>query len=80
MALVPEGEREEIRQIYGAKGFRGADLDRAVAVITSDRERWIDTMMVEEYGQPRVLRVPFKARSAPSPPSSCVARSPCSRS
>jgi VIT1/CCC1 family predicted Fe2+/Mn2+ transporter len=59
--LVPEGEREEIRQIYSAKGFRGEDLERAVGVVTNSREVWIDTMMAEEYGQPKVLRSPWKA-------------------
>ena len=33
----------------------------AVGVITANRERWIDTMMAEEYGQPKALRAPWKA-------------------
>jgi VIT1/CCC1 family predicted Fe2+/Mn2+ transporter len=48
--LVPDGEREEIRQIYAAKGFTGEDLERVVDVITSDRELWAETMMSEEHG------------------------------
>ena len=57
----PAGETREIREIFRAKGFKGEDLDRAVAIITSDRKLWIDTMMTEEYGLPMQERSSIRA-------------------
>lgn len=44
----PETETREVREIYAKKGFSGADLDRAVAIITANKEVWVDTMLKEE--------------------------------
>lgn len=59
--LDPTGEREEIRQLYAAKGFEGSDLEGIVTIITSDRERWINTMLTEEYGLPSEVRSEWMA-------------------
>ncbi len=58
---APDGEREEIRQIFAGKGFKGKTLDAAVEVITAEKERWIDTMMTEEHGLPPITRSPVTA-------------------
>jgi VIT1/CCC1 family predicted Fe2+/Mn2+ transporter len=46
----PQGEKEEIRQIYKAKGFKGEKLEHIIDIITEHKNIWIDTMMIEEYG------------------------------
>ncbi|MDG6772745.1 VIT1/CCC1 transporter family protein [Thiomicrorhabdus sp. ZW0627] len=50
---IPEGEREEIRQIFQQKGFKGAVLDEIVETICLDRKLWVDTMLTEEHGVQR---------------------------
>jgi predicted membrane protein (TIGR00267 family) len=60
---TPGAERQEIRDIYAAKGFTGALLDRVVDTITANRDRWLSTMMDEElHLQP--VQTPDILRSA----------------
>jgi vacuolar iron transporter family protein len=45
---APEAERQEIHDIYAAKGFSGELLDQVVETITANRDQWLSTMMDEE--------------------------------
>jgi vacuolar iron transporter family protein len=62
--LFPEGEREEVRQIYAAKGLEGESLETVVDALTSDRELWVRTMLTEELGYPQSERSPMRAAVA----------------
>jgi vacuolar iron transporter family protein len=62
---VPDGQREELRQIFAAKGFSGRTLDGIVATLTSDREAWARTIVQEELGlQPGTRFGPLRAGAA----------------
>lgn len=59
--LIPEGEREELRQLYRQKGFQGEMLGAIVETISHDRRLWVETMLSEEYGLPRSLPLPWRS-------------------
>ena len=61
---VPEGEKEEIREIFRKKGFKGKDLDRAVDIIISDKKVWVDTMMADELGLLESTKSPLKTAAS----------------
>jgi len=44
----PEDEKQEIEDIYKAKGFSGKELEMVVNKIISDKKVWLDTMLTEE--------------------------------
>lgn len=47
---IPEAEREEVREIYRNKGFKGALLEQVVEQICSDEKVWLEVMMTDELG------------------------------
>lgn len=57
----PEGEREEVRQIYAAKGLEGETLEAVVDALTEDRDVWVRTMLTEELGFAPSRRSPLRA-------------------
>lgn len=45
---IPEGEREEIRQLYKSYGFNGEILEEITDKITSSKDTWLKVMMEQE--------------------------------
>ncbi len=57
----PRGEKEEVKQILAAKGFKGDLLERSVNLFIEDKDRWVDFMLTEEYGLSSATRSAVKA-------------------
>jgi len=60
---LPEKEKDEIREIYAAKGFEGPLLEEVVRVISNDKDRWVDVMMKEELEMNLPAESPVKTAS-----------------
>jgi predicted membrane protein (TIGR00267 family) len=54
--MVPRLERQEIRDIYQRRGFKGQLLDRIVDTITANKDVWVAVMMSEEHQMAPVNR------------------------
>ncbi|HCF96110.1 MAG: VIT1/CCC1 transporter family protein [Verrucomicrobiota bacterium] len=46
----PEGERIELLEIYQNKGYAKEEAEQLTELITRNKERWLDAMMVDELG------------------------------
>jgi vacuolar iron transporter family protein len=61
ISIYPEGEREEIRQIFARKGFGGKTLEAIVDGICENEDLWVSTMITEEYHLPKTTPSPVWA-------------------
>ncbi len=62
--VAPEGEREEVREIFRLRGLEGELLERVTDAITANRDRWIGTMLRDEYGLAARARSAWRAALA----------------
>jgi len=46
---IPNLEKQEVREIYEEKGFKGELLDHIVETVTANQDVWVAVMMAEEH-------------------------------
>jgi VIT1/CCC1 family predicted Fe2+/Mn2+ transporter len=61
---APDGEREELRQILYLRGLSGPVLADATDAIASNRDKWIEIMLTDEYGLSLEVPRPLQAALA----------------
>lgn len=64
IADEPDGEKRELREILSQKGLSGQVLDDATEAIAADKKKWIQMMLVDEYGLSPVDPHPMRAALA----------------
>ena len=64
IATTPEGERAEVREIFRRRGLDGDLLEGVTQAITGDQERWVRTMLRDEYGLPASIRSAWRAAAS----------------
>jgi VIT1/CCC1 family predicted Fe2+/Mn2+ transporter len=57
---LPEVERQEIKEIYEAKGFKGELLEKVIDQICSDKDLWVAEMMKDELNMMEETKSPFR--------------------
>jgi VIT1/CCC1 family predicted Fe2+/Mn2+ transporter len=60
----PEGERAELYELYRASGYDEDEAHQMIRIITREKSRWVDAMMVDELGLLRDDRKPLLNASA----------------
>ena len=48
MERLPKLERSHVKEIYRGKGFSGAELEKIVDKLTSNKRIWLDVLVNEE--------------------------------
>ena len=61
VAVVPAGEREEVRQLLARWDLDDELLEGVLDAITRDRDRWVNLMMQLEHGFPTSRASPARA-------------------
>ena len=46
----PEGEKAELHAIYLGKGYSEEEASQMVEILSRDKKRWVDAMMIDELG------------------------------